>query len=648
MTRTLRISFQVLIMILFVGVVLSLGLGLVFLSFDRAKAISRSAAVAYIDRVAEQTSDRVDAQFQGAIGALELLRQFPSVKAEMLSDNTALYTVLAAVLRTHPSLYSLYVGYDDGRFIEMEMIERGGHDQRARLGGPQDAELLLTIVDGATADTRAKSMLFLNSDLQVVKANRGPVDYDPRTRPWYKDALAAPAAAVTDPYVFADEISIGYTVHARVDAPAGVAGGDILLAQTDAFLKAQQIGVAGTVFLFDDDGRVVAHPKMQEYLRLPTPGAALKVPNLQDVESADVFRAITAWQNGGAAQQFFDDAAGRTYVAAFRPILTSGSAGLMLAVIAPLDAFFGKIETERRDLVVLTLALVAGTLPFVLWIGWLLGRSVRSLAVETDRIRRFDFATPPRLVRSLVREIDDLGRSVATMGMVVQDFTRFVPKRLVQQLVTSGAALSLGGSRRQITILFSDIANFTHITENAEPEQVMLFTSRYLATLSEVIMRHGGTVDKFVGDSVMAIWNAPADDPDHVAHACAAVLACRDANRALNDAFARDGWPAFRTRFGVHTGEAVVGNVGSADRMSYTVLGAAVNLASRLESLNRRYGTEILVSEAVRNAAMDHFSFRFVDTVQPKGFEARTQVYELLGQTVVMGMSEEPVRQPPA
>jgi adenylate cyclase len=215
------------------------------------------------------------------------------------------------------------------------------------------------------------------------------------------------------------------------------------------------------------------------------------------------------------------------------------------------------------------------------------------------------------------------------MRTVVRTFASFVPKRLVQQLVATGDALQPGGSRREVTVLFTDIAGFTAITEKADPEQVMLRTSRYLAVLSAVIMEHGGTVDKFVGDAIMAIWNAPADDSDHVAHACAAVLACREANRRLNLEFESEGWPAYRTRFGLHTGEAVVGTIGSDDRMAYTVLGAAVNLAARLEPLNKEYGTEILVSEAIQRQVSDRFSFRPVDTIQPKGFEARIQVYEL-------------------
>ena len=143
----------------------------------------------------------------------------------------------------------------------------------------------------------------------------------------------------------------------------------------------------------------------------------------------------------------------------------------------------------------------------------------------------------------------------------------------------------------EVTLLFSDVVNFTEITEKADPAQVMKYTSRYFAAMSHEIMTHAGTVDKFIGDAIMAIWNAPADDPDHAANACAAALALQRANDRLNAEFEREGWPAYRTRIGLHTGEAVVGNIGSEDRMNYTALGATVNLAARLEGLNKNYGT---------------------------------------------------------
>lgn len=143
-------------------------------------------------------------------------------------------------------------------------------------------------------------------------------------------------------------------------------------------------------------------------------------------------------------------------------------------------------------------------------------------------------------------------------------------------------------------------------------------------------MKHSGTVDKFIGDAVMAIWNAPADDPDHVCHACAAALAMLRANKRLNVEFEQEGWPAYNTRFGLHVGEAVVGNIGSVDRMNYTALGAVVNLAARLEGLNKSYGTSILVSSAVRERAASEFIFRSVDQISPKGFAEAFGIFELI------------------
>jgi len=212
---------------------------------------------------------------------------------------------------------------------------------------------------------------------------------------------------------------------------------------------------------------------------------------------------------------------------------------------------------------------------------------------------------------------------------VVRNFSSFVPKQIVRQLIESGTALELGGSRREITVLFTDVADFTAKTERADPSDVMVFTSRYFAGLSTVIMNHHGTVDKFIGDSLMAIWNAPTDDDNHVQHACAAVAACQRRNDELNESFRREGWPPYETRFGLHVGEAVVGNIGSSDRMNYTALGATVNLAARLEGLNKNYGTRVLVSAAIRQRAEQQFMFRSVDRLKPKGFAESFTIYEL-------------------
>lgn len=624
----LRLGFQPSITTLFVTAVLFVGLTLVYLSFDRATSITRSAASAFVDRVAQHTTDRVETEFKMVIDLVTVIGQLPTVESATISHNPRLYAILAAMLRNTPQLYSLYIGYDDGDFLEMDALERGSAAARVAMGAPENAAFRVVVIT-RTGDQRTISRRFLSSELALLARSEAPADYDPRERPWYRDASEESAGIVTEPYVFGTG-QVGYTARVPFEAARrGVVGGDILIGEIEAFLRDQKLGETGVAFLFDNPGRIVAHPRMSALLKgAAGPDGKLELPLLAAADVVNVTGPAAAWRGGGSAQQFFRSGE-RTYVAAFRTIDTARSAGLNLAVVAPLDEFFGEIEAARRSLFMVAIGFVAATLPVAVLIGWLLSGALRRIAVETDRIQRFDLDDDSGQVRSVIREIDDLGRSVATMRTVVRAFSSFVPKRLVQRLVETGDAFRLGGTRREVTVMFTDIVGFTAITENADPEQVMLYTSRYLAALSDAVMANGGTVDKFVGDAVMAIWNAPSDDPDHVVHACAGALACREANTALNEAFAREGWPPYRTRFGLHTGEAVVGNIGSADRMNYTVLGATVNLAARLEALNKEHGTEILVSEAVVARASGGFDFRFVDTVRPKGFEEPVRIFEL-------------------
>jgi adenylate cyclase len=149
--------------------------------------------------------------------------------------------------------------------------------------------------------------------------------------------------------------------------------------------------------------------------------------------------------------------------------------------------------------------------------------------------------------------------------------------------------------------------------------------------LTEAFLSEGGTVDKFIGDAVMVFWNAPNPQADHVARACRAALAAKAAGERLNAEFEAEGLTAFFTRFGIHVGEAVVGNVGSTERMNYTALGNTVNLAARLEGLNKQAGTAVLVSEDVYLRVRDQFEFNALDAVVAKGMTKETRIFELVG-----------------
>ncbi|MGH6707435.1 MAG: cache domain-containing protein [Bradyrhizobium sp.] len=633
--RKLRIGFRASIITVFIAAVLFVGLTLVYLSFERVSSITRTAASTFIDKVAQLGADRIDTQFKNVRDCLEILGGLPSIQAAEV-DDTKLYGLMASMLRNNPQLFNLYVGYEDGSFLEMDVIDRGKPGFRSSLKVDEDAAYRVVVISRTGASPKPVTLFFSENLIQVAEVV-GPASYDPRQRPWYVEAFKDDKTLLTGPYIFFATGQPGYTLRTPLrEGRRGVVAGDLLLSSLEEMLNQQRLGKSGLAFLFNDANRVVVgHPEMSRLME-QVPDTLPEIGAIRPIGLVDV---IQSWKSGGRAQQFFVDHAGRAYVAAFHRVETAGSANIRLAVIAPLDEFFSQILSERRLLFGLALGFVIAMLPFAFWLGSLMARSMRELAKQTDEIQRFQIADRPR-VHSAIAEIDELGRSVSTMRTVVSNFSSFIPRQIVQQLIESGASLKLGGSRREVTVLFTDVADFTAKTEKADPSQVMIYTSRYFAALSEEIMRHQGTVDKFIGDAVMALWNAPADDPDHVANACRAVLGCISKNAELNKSFRSEGWPPYTTRFGLHVGDAVVGNVGSSDRMNYTALGATINLAARLEGLNKNYGTQILASAGVKARVGSKFIFRNVDEIRPKGFAEAVAIYELCGERSGGGGSE--------
>jgi adenylate cyclase len=209
-------------------------------------------------------------------------------------------------------------------------------------------------------------------------------------------------------------------------------------------------------------------------------------------------------------------------------------------------------------------------------------------------------------------------------------FGRYVPAELVRQLVQTGEVACLGGKKKELTFFFSDIAGFTPISESISPESLMAHISEYLDELTNIIMAARGTIDKYIGDSIMAFWGAPIWDPDHAVRACNAALACQKRLTELNKKWEAEGKAALPTRIGIHTGEAIVGNVGSPDRMNYTVLGDNVNLASRLEGANKIYATRIIISESVYECVSELFLCRPLDLIAVRGKGEGIKIYELV------------------
>ena len=218
-------------------------------------------------------------------------------------------------------------------------------------------------------------------------------------------------------------------------------------------------------------------------------------------------------------------------------------------------------------------------------------------------------------------------------------FGQYVPPELVEEMSRDPEAYSMDGRKAELTVLFSDVRGFTTISEGLTPEELTHLMNEYLSAMTEVIRRNRGTLDKYIGDAIMAFWGAPVADARHARHAVLTAMAMQAALPAVNKAFSAKGWPEIRIGVGINTGDMTVGDMGSVVRKAYTVMGDAVNLGSRLEGITKQYGVGILVGEGTRKAIKD-IVFREVDRVQVKGKEEPVAIYEPIGQESDVGKAE--------
>jgi adenylate cyclase len=220
-------------------------------------------------------------------------------------------------------------------------------------------------------------------------------------------------------------------------------------------------------------------------------------------------------------------------------------------------------------------------------------------------------------------------------------FAQYVPPEVVNRLIAQPELLRLGGETRELTLMFTDLANFTTLSEQQSAEQTVEVLTAYFNTMTPLIHRTGGTVDKFIGDAVMAFWGAPLDDARHAEHAVRAALSMQQAMNGLTAELQSRGLPAIHMRIGLHTGRVVVGNIGSDSRFSYTAIGDAVNLAARLEGANKAFGSLILLSEATASQLPDDIALRPLDDVIVKGKTAPIRVYTPCDDAALRSLSAQ-------
>jgi adenylate cyclase len=536
--------------------------------------------------------------------------------------------IFLALLRSHPTLSWIALGFPDGAFFgalkaaddEIDMVEvkknpeTGIRQQRVDTYTPQPGDVLF----------RGREIT--------------PSDYDATAQAWYQRAVAedGPGWSMLSHLPYRDGAAIATSTPIVINLDfAGVLTVVVELDRLSQFLAGLQVGKTGTAVILNRNGRIVASAVSAARMRQHQG----EMPELESMgRDHPMLAAVADLLDGHHGLSLADlhevrqlqatsPSDGKDYFVTFSPLKFNN---WVVATVIPTDDFLASI---RRNVTVLLLALggltllVAGVA--ILSANRLVTAPLLRIAGQLKLIEAFRLDRVSRLASPL-RELDDLSGALLQMSRGLASFQKYMPTDLVRILVSRGVEARPGGQQQTLTVMFTDIVGYTGISERLG-DRVVPVLAEYLEAVSTAVLSQSGTIDKFIGDGVMAFWGAPVPNERHAFDACAAALECQRLLALQRAAAEHSGGTPLRMRIGINTGRMLVGNIGSNERLSYTVIGDPVNVASRLEPLGKLYGVDIIIGEETRMAAGDTIIVRRLDRVAVYGRIGGLAIYELLG-----------------
>ncbi len=581
-----------------------------------------------------------------------------------LFESASFHDTMLLHLDNSPDLVSVFLASDKGSFHQVQRIREGMIvanrvpaadvryntwvvDRSSATSGVRKIEPATgsgqsRALPGALKDQgQARSVFTFYKDLDTVLDTFSVANnYDARERPFYKELLSSVGASdnrerqrfvyIGEPYIASSTSQPTINVSTPIflgKVFSGMVGESFELSTISNFLKSIQISKNCETYVLDTEGNIVVSTGPNNGYKLEK-NALIK----QNVLAAVGQTAELAFQIRHSSNQrqfeFKNPVTSEVYLAQFEPFPNSFRKNWEVLTLAPMSDFLVGLNAINRQLIVFG-GLTCG---FLVLLTYLLSREIsRPIETLTDDIRDLlDFSRPNSAVQSKILEIQFLSHAVNKLRNTLKAFTAYVPRDLVNDLLRSGNGIELGGESRYLTIMFTDLKDFSTISEVTPSRALLKCVSAYLALVTYAVKEEQGTVDKFIGDSVMAFWGAPLLNQNHAFHACATAVKSQRRMIALNKQLVAEGLPALTVRIGIHSDAVLVGNIGSTERMSYTVMGDGVNVAARLEGINKEFATAICISHATFKEAGEWLWTRPIDVITVKGRKGEIPIYELL------------------
>lgn len=614
MRRSLLYSFLLLILILSALLLTAT----VFRGYKLANQIS----VSYFNNATVRTRSEINSITTPILNALhQTKRSFENGLLDV-NDTENLNRYFLPIMEQIPYLNSINTGDEEGNGY---LFLKNGDIWQNRIVNP-----------GKWGPKKTKWLKF-SQNLQFLDENMQDIGYDPRGRPWYKNAIDSKditAPAWTQPYIFRTTKEPGITVSIRISLPnkqSFVLAFDMKSKDLTAFSVVFRPSPNGKIFVMLDNGKVTGLPAEPKFV---TAGGIEKylLRDIKELEIEEITYAVDSWQNAGRpdGKKFKVSAGGSTWWCMFSQLKNREENPSWICTLIPASDVLGNVTLQF----LLVLAITAFSCIIAAIMALVISRKytgpIDGLVQQVKALRNLD-VKPQEHPKTTILEILHLAETNERMRNALDAFSRYVPIEIVRQLLDRGEAAKIGGKSADVTILFTDIEGFTSISEKMLPMELALHLEEYFNIMLEELRIENTTVDKFIGDAIMAFWGAPIDNPKHAMSAVRAAWSCTQKLKELNKKWKDSGMPEFITRFGIASGEAVVGNVGASSRLNYTVLGDKVNLASRMEGLNKYYGTRVLVTSSVVSQTKNAFMYRHVDRGAVKGKVQVEEIFELLG-----------------
>lgn len=610
----MKISIRVSILSLFTALLVIVGSAIIATNYYTSRAVILDFASKLLYSSSDSTELYVRELFEPAKQRIKICTDFIKQNIIRPSDLEPFTHFLLQNLIDSPNLYAIYWADVNGN---MYLVERA-----------QDNKFVDITVKNVNGQRMFITKQLASDGSSVGNAQSLATTFDPRERPWYIRALQVQRSALSDVYLFhtsfTRESILGVTyvspVYDSNNKLLGMLAIDIMLDTIAKYVNQLNISKNAVICIFDKANNVLAMSGSHEIV-------GVNLPKIDELQVPWIKAAFAGFH--GQKTLFNYRVAGTQYLAFYDKFVNVGNNDWYIAIMLPARDLIGVLYQQVLFAAAVAMVILGLGMVMVWFIANAISRPIVQLAREAKLITKLEI-TALQQVKSRIKEIMQMQDAFDNMKQSLRSFACYVPFSLVKKLVASGNLAQVGGENKNVTFLFSDITGFTSLAEKLAPEQLMQYLSEYLQAMTQVVQKYNGTVDKYIGDAVMAFWGAPLDDDEHALHACNAALNMVSALEILNKNWLGRGLPQVKMRIGLNTGQAIIGNIGSKDRLSYTAVGDSVNLANRLEEINKIYHTGIVISQYTYQIVKDRFLTRLLDYTMVRGKAEKIYIYELL------------------